>query len=101
MRLFNAQLMTVTENFRLPFDRLSQSTNKHSEFSSRSHESRVKKSQCKRTFKEGVVYACIPAYINIFILFTTFMVINVQESGTLPAILADHLRLYAHKRNLT
>ena len=47
---FCGRLMTVTGKFQFSTGRLAQSTNRQSEFSSHSHESPTKKSQCKRTF---------------------------------------------------
>ena len=44
--------MTVTGKFRSPSGRLTQSTNRQSEFSSRSHESRTKKAQCKQALTQ-------------------------------------------------
>jgi len=65
VRLFSARLMTVIEKFpigswstgsvlirNLSVDR-SQSTNRRSEFSSHSHESRTNKSRSKRRFTRG------------------------------------------------
>ena len=50
LKLFSARHMTVTGKFQLPHGRLSQSTNRQSEFSRHSRESRTKTSQFKRTF---------------------------------------------------
>ena len=51
LSIFSARLMTVTGKIRLPIGRLSSATNRLSEFSSHSHESRTKKSQYKHTFR--------------------------------------------------
>ena len=58
LRHFSARLMTVTGKLELPIDRLSQSTNMQSETLGHSHESRTKKSSCKRTFRVHKDHLC-------------------------------------------
>ena len=79
--IFSESLMTVTGNFQSPISRLTQSTNGQLEFSRRSHESRTKKSQCKRPyitynatgiqqklFTHHKIFMCISWNIYVYIM---------------------------------
>ena len=59
--LFSARLMTVTGKFQSPIGRLTQSTNRQSEFSSHSHELRTKKAQCKRALR-SLFFLDVPSF---------------------------------------
>ena len=63
---FSARLMTVTGKFRLP---IGHSTNRQSKFSSHSHESRSKKSQCKRILKDISLGKWVPVFILILLYY--------------------------------
>ena len=81
MSHFSARLMTVTGKFGLPIGRPRQLTNRQSEFSSHSTESRTKNVQCKR--------ALMNIFSQQFIEFTFKLVIKTSTNEQFTANIFD------------